>query len=140
LEPQRTSRTYTRGFIDVIQNKADVKLDRLTLAPRFYATKKATLGIEDDGYSDNSEFGWMYKQGRGSSFNMNGASFIMHGYREWTTFHESLHGIFNRVAGRGNPWIDNRVFGSEFLDHGSRYYEMVTFPFTARLYPSPFPK
>jgi RHS repeat-associated protein len=137
-----TIMTYTRGFIDVIQNKANIQFDRLTLSPRFIEKMDAFTGdrlnnVTGEMEDDETAHGYITKQGGGDSFNENGASFISYLDRNSrkTFLHESLHGVFNRIAGRGNSWFDSKIFGSYYLDHDKRYYESVIAPYVGRLFP-----
>src|SRR5690606_5494732 len=136
--------TYGRGFVDVLQGKATVRINKSTFSPIFTETKESWVGMDFDPntnkWVDNPNatgtVSRMLRRAEGS-FNQNGAIFI-----SWNSvgdqsvlFHESLHSIFGRVAGRGNSWIDFVVFGSGYLPHSSRYFERVIAPFVNRVFP-----
>ncbi|QOI98653.1 MAG: hypothetical protein HRU69_14700 [Flammeovirgaceae bacterium] len=133
--------SYARGFIDVIYGRADYEFDRLTLSHRFIETDESFWGgkiIIDtkELIHDPSRTGTvsrMISRAEGG-LNQNGASFISWLKRddESSFFHESLHGIFSRIAGRAHSWIDYYLFNSRSLAHDERYFERVLIPYNIK--------
>ena len=61
--------------------------------------------------------------------NQNGVSFISYLSKDdqGLYLHESLHGIFSRINGQFNPWLDYKIFRMSKwnVPHDNRFYERI---------------
>jgi len=71
---------------------------------------------------------------RPGGVNQNGAIFLRHNALPEDQFHESLHSIHTRIAGKVNGFIDYYAFGSRLKNHADRYYEGILIPYVKRLF------
>ena len=138
--------TYGRGFLDVRKGNSTVELDKTALSPRFKETKASNLGyafIDEKeklkGAYDPSRYRGtttkMLRRAGAGGLNQNGASFLKYNSSDKTAFHESLHAIHDRIAGKYLPFIDFKIFGSSGIDHDDRYYEKILLPYINKVYP-----
>ncbi len=138
--------TYTRGFIDVKRGLADVEFNKVTLSPRFIEkSNNSRFGIVTDNdarivkakykkasntsrlLADKNDNGVINDYSSG--INQNGVAFISYEYEGVARvyLHESLHGIFSRINGQFNPWLDYKIFrmSKYWADPSKRFYERV---------------
>lgn len=128
--------SYSRGFIDVLNKKATVRINPTSLSPEFKAMPRKFVYDCEEGWSiDKSNRGttWRMTDRADASVNQNGAIFLKNGATPGTIFHESLHSIFSRISGSSNPFIASQIFGFHTgVNHDKNYWEGILVPFTNR--------
>lgn len=115
LDNVATMYGYSRGFLDVARNRADVKFSKTSFGPRFIEKKFSRFGVPPNAKPGDSfasgEKRYMGFTSRAvsrngdRSFNLFGASFLTSNSSGTTMIHESFHSIDNNLRGKFTDYL-----------------------------------